>query len=63
MKIVTYKCEICKTEFTREEAVNEKRVKAVYFTSNSFFEIRELPADSDTHICFLCLEQLKTQLS
>lgn len=61
MKIETYKCEICKTVFSQTEAVKEKRVKAIYFKDQTFFEVRELPQGCDTHICFMCLEQLTSK--
>lgn len=59
MKIVQYECEICNVKFTQTEAVTEKRVKAIYFTTYQFFEVRNLPQDCDKHICFMCLEQLR----
>lgn len=62
MKIVQYKCEICKTVFKKQETVDEKRVKAIYFTSNTFFEVKDLPQECDTHVCFMCLDQLRNQL-
>ena len=62
MKIITYKCNVCREEYASEKAIKEKLVKAIYFSNMHNFTIKELPAECDTHICVRCLDQLKNQL-
>lgn len=62
MKIIEYKCEVCRDKYTNEQAVKNSMVKAIYFTGNTKFEIKPLPQECDTHICVRCLDQLKNQL-
>lgn len=61
MKIVEYKCNICGDIHGSTHATT--MVKAIYFTGNTKFEIKKLPAECDTHICVSCLKQLQTQLA
>ena len=62
MKIIEYKCNICGSTFNSRAAHADKLLKAVYFTGNIKFVLKDLPAECDTHICITCLDQLKEQL-
>lgn len=62
MKIIEYKCDLCKDKYTHQFSVVEGGVKAMYFTGNAKFEIKALPCETDNHICVRCLKQLQVQL-
>lgn len=61
-KIIEYQCNICRSTFNGKRAISDKLLKAVYFIGNVKFEIKDLPAECDTHICITCLNQLKEKL-
>lgn len=59
MKEIKYRCEICRDYKKRPEAFNE--MMACYFKNNTKFELRDINAECDTHVCNSCLEQIATQ--
>lgn len=62
MKIIQFKCNICDDVYSYKEAVSQKLLKAIYFVGNKKFEIRDLNAECDHHVCNNCLDQFKKQL-
>lgn len=57
MKIIEYKCDICKQRFLKQTDV-----MAAYFISYTTFELRTLPQETDNHICLKCIDSLKIEI-
>lgn len=59
MKKITYNCNVCHDDYTKKAAHEEKKIYAAYFIGVSgAFELRELPADTDAHICRKCIQSV-----
>lgn len=61
MKEIKYGCDICKEYHKRPEAYDN--MMACCFKSNVYFELTNINAECDTHICHSCLFQITEQYS